>query len=175
MLQDVGYDRLTMDAVAQAARAGKATLYRRWTSKAELVVEAICQTEFSRLPNTGSLRGDLIALATGPGGLNHRHPHSVIAGLLTAMQRDQDLAMMIRERLFEPKSRILREIFQQARNRAELAPSADIELLMYLLPAMVIHRVLVLGHSTDQDFIERVIDEVVLPACAERVGLPKKE
>jgi AcrR family transcriptional regulator len=175
VLQDVGYDRLTMDAVAQAARASKATLYRRWTSKAELVVEAICQTESVQLPKTGSLRGDLIALASGPGGLSHRNQHSVLAGLLTAMQRDQELAAMIRERLFTPKSIVVRGIFEQAQSRGELVPTADIDLLMQILPALAIHRVLVLGHSTTQEFVERIIDEVVLPACTRQSDSPLKD
>jgi len=61
VLADVGYDRLTMDAVAQAAKASKATLYRRWNSKATLVVEALAHTKgVPHLPDTGNLRTDLL-------------------------------------------------------------------------------------------------------------------
>src|SRR5689334_11946810 len=66
LLAEVGYDRLTMDAVAARAHAGKATLYRRWSSKGELVVDALgCAAHGETpeaAPDTGSLRGDLEAL-----------------------------------------------------------------------------------------------------------------
>src|ERR1700754_1260679 len=64
LLQEHGYDRLTLDAVAATARASKATLYRRWPTKAELVMAAFI--EGTRVvavdPDTGTLRGDLLAL-----------------------------------------------------------------------------------------------------------------
>ncbi len=71
VLADVGYDRLTMDAVASAARASKATLYRRWETKASLVLEAVLAQKgpIGEAPDTGTLRGDLIASYCGHGGL----------------------------------------------------------------------------------------------------------
>ena len=73
VLREVGYDRLTFDAVAAAARASKATLYRKWPHKQELVIDALalfmgCPAEED--PDTGSLRGDLIAQACAVGGLD---------------------------------------------------------------------------------------------------------
>src|SRR5262245_51974804 len=88
VVAELGYDRLTMDAVATAAKASKATLYRRWTSKAELVVDAISRAKGCPVPeevDTGSLRGDLISMACGNGGFTDEMPMSVIAGLVTAM------------------------------------------------------------------------------------------
>lgn len=62
LLAEHGYDGLTVDAVANTARASKATVYRRWPSKAELVlaafIEGMCQVAVP--PNTGTLRGDLL-------------------------------------------------------------------------------------------------------------------
>src|SRR6478752_7445309 len=73
ILRDVGYDRLTFDAVATAAKASKATLYRRWPHKRDLVIDAVglflgCPAEQD--PHTGSLRGDLLAQACADGGLD---------------------------------------------------------------------------------------------------------
>src|SRR5689334_23978067 len=71
VLAELGYDRLTMDAVATAAKASKATLYRRWSTKADLVVDAISRAKGCPMPedvDTGSLRGDLIAMSCGDGG-----------------------------------------------------------------------------------------------------------
>jgi len=66
VLEEVGYDRLTMDAVASAARASKATLYRRWNGKVALVIDAlISQKGQPVVPDTGTLRGDLHSLLHG--------------------------------------------------------------------------------------------------------------
>jgi AcrR family transcriptional regulator len=76
VLAEVGYAGLTMDAVAARAKAGKATVYRRWPSKAELVVEAITrmnrtQVDLEQPLDTGTLRGDLLGLYK---------PHSIDEG-----------------------------------------------------------------------------------------------
>ena len=66
LLQEHGYDRLTLDAVATTARASKATLYRRWPTKAELVLAAFIEgtRQDAVDPDTGTLRGDLLALGS---------------------------------------------------------------------------------------------------------------
>ena len=70
ILTEVGFDKLTMDAVAARAKASKATLYRRWENKASLVIEALHSSkEEPPLPDTGTLRGDLTSAFCGMGGL----------------------------------------------------------------------------------------------------------
>src|SRR6187402_3084695 len=71
VLAEAGYDGMTVDMVAARAKAGKATLYRRWPSKSELVLDALAcmkrvETDPEKLPNTGTLRGDLIAMIKTP-------------------------------------------------------------------------------------------------------------
>ena len=84
VLAEVGYDKLTMDAVAAEAKASKATLYRRWSSKPELVVDAVCShKEHPPVPDTGTLRGDLLAAYCGLGGVDPR-AMAVIAAVVTA-------------------------------------------------------------------------------------------
>src|SRR5690242_16891040 len=74
VLAEVGYDRLTMDAVATKAKASKATLYRRWNGKVQLVIDALHhghrhEDQGAEPPDTGTLRGDLLAAYCGHGGL----------------------------------------------------------------------------------------------------------
>src|SRR6266508_4791017 len=167
-LVELGYDRLTMAAVATASKASKATLYRRWSSKAELVVDAVSRAKGCPTPadvDTGSLRGDLIALSCGDGGLTDDLPISVIAGLLTALHRDTDLQDAFKERFLGPRLELLVKVFGRASERAELADDVDLALLMHALPAIAIHRTLILGQPVDSAFIERVIDKVILPAA----------
>jgi len=168
LVAEVGYDRLTMDAVATAAKASKATLYRRWTSKAELVVDAISRAKGCPVPDdvdTGSLRGDLVSLSCGDGGFTDEMPMSVMAGLLTALQRDAELQRAFRERFLAPRLGLVTRIYRRAIDRGEISADVDIELLVSTLPAVIIHHAFLLGQEPTDDLILRVIDHVILPAA----------
>jgi AcrR family transcriptional regulator len=168
LVAELGYDRLTMDSVATAAKASKATLYRRWTSKAELVVDAISRAKGCPIPeevDTGSLRGDLIALSCNEGGFTDEMPMSVMAGLLTALHRDDDLQLAFKERFLKPRLALTARLYQRAVERGEIAADVDVELLSQTLPALVIHHAFVLGVEPTEDLILRVIDHLILPAA----------
>jgi AcrR family transcriptional regulator len=166
LLAESGYDRLTMEAVATRAKAGKATLYRRWPGKAELVVDAIgCLKNPTRTlgADTGSLRGDLRASFLGLHAELDDFRVGVISGLLTALRRNPDLARVFEERFVTQTMRVLTDVFARARDRGEVAAGHDIELLAAVAPAILFHRLLLTGKPLTRDFIGRVIDEVVLP------------
>jgi len=167
VLAETGYDRLTMDAVAAEAKASKATLYRRWSSKPELVVEAVCSHKaHTSPPDTGSLRGDLIAAHSGMGGLNDPRALAVQAAVVTAMARDAEFAATYRREFIGPKLTASRAIFERARDRGELRDDVDLDLLAPALPGIVLHRVFLLGDEATPELVTRVIDEIILPACS---------
>ncbi|WP_435742543.1 TetR/AcrR family transcriptional regulator [Nocardioides sp. SYSU DS0663] len=169
VLGDVGYDRLTMDAVAARAKASKATLYRRWTSKAGLVVDAVHSTKApTELPDTGSLREDLRVLFCGAGheaGLIEPTQVALFASVLTAVARDEDFAAAFRERVLAPKVALAHQVWERARERGEIRPDADLDLFGAALPGIVLHRVFVLGEPPTPELVTRVIDQIVLPAA----------
>lgn len=168
LLAEVGYDRLTMDAVATACRASKATLYRRWRSKADLVVEAVSDAKGCASPvdvDTGDLRSDLLTLACGIGGLTDTVPMSVLVSLITALPREPDLARAFHDGFMGPRLDVARRAFDRARERGEIDSDVDTALMSTVLPAVVIHRQFLLCEDAGQDFIAHVIDQVVLPAC----------
>lgn len=168
VLAEVGYDRLTMDEVASAARASKATLYRRWDSKADLVVDAVSRTKGipdAQARDTGSLRGDLLSMACGPCGQAHELPMSVLGGLLTALQTDLELSTAWRKRFLSPRMAVTRTIFERAARRGELRTDLDLELILTVLPSMCVFRCTVEGRVVDEDFVACVLDQVVLPAA----------
>jgi len=168
VVAELGYDRLTMDAVATAAKASKATLYRRWSTKAELVVDAISRAKGCPMPedvDTGSLRGDLVAMACGDGGFTDELPMSVVAGLLTALHRDVELQTAFRERFLAPRQALTNRVYERAVERGEIAPDVDVALLSVTLPAVIIHHAYILGVEPTDDLILRVIDNVILPAA----------
>jgi AcrR family transcriptional regulator len=175
LLSESGYDRLTMEAVAARAKAGKATLYRRWPSKAELVVDAVTCLKgpaHARNADTGSLRGDLRASFLGAYKELDEFQIGVISGLLTSLRRNPDLAKVFEERFVAQSMRILAAIFTRARERGEVADGHDIELLAAVGPAILFHRLLLTGKPLTREFIGRVIDEVILPLAGN--PLPRK-
>ncbi len=169
VLADVGYDRLTMDAVATRAKASKATLYRRWNGKVSLVIDALLSVKTTpEVPDTGSLRGDLIASFCGMGGLTDQQSVGTFASVLTAIHRDQDFAAAFRREVIGPKSQVSRTVFERARDRGELADGVDIELFAPALAGIVLHRMYVMGELPDEALITRVIDQIILPAATGR-------
>jgi len=166
VLGDVGYDRLTMDAVATRAKASKATLYRRWNGKVSLVIDALVSVKSTPdLPDTGTLRGDLIASFCGMGGLTDEQSVATFASVITAIHRDQDFAAAFRREVIGPKSQLARTVFERARDRGELAEGVDIDLIAPALAGIVLHRMYVMGEMPDEALITRVIDQIILPAA----------
>src|SRR3954462_9387414 len=134
VLADVGYDRLTMDAVAQRAKASKATLYRRWNGKVSLVIDALHhhhQHEAASIApvDTGSLRGDLIESYCGTGGLTDKPEVAAFGAILTAVMRDPEFAAAFRRDVVGPKLEASKVVFQRAIERGEISAEVDVELL----------------------------------------------
>ena len=168
VLREVGYDRLTFDAVAAAARASKATLYRKWPHKSDLVIDALalfmgCPAEED--PDTGSLRGDLIAQACAVGGLDDEVVMQTWSALLPVIHREPEMARGVHERFVAPKLAAARAVLENARRRGEVGADADLDTLAMILPALSIHETLLSGRRPGPDRIAVFVDTVVLPAC----------
>lgn len=165
-LAEDGYDRVTLDDVARRAHASKATIYRRWTSKADLVTDAIA---LLRPPpaavDTGSLAGDLHALyaeLTGPDPLQTK----VTTGVATALRHHPDLMAAFEERFSRPRQVAVRAILERAVARGEAAADCDAELLGGLVPALLLCRLLFTSQPVDDAYLRRIIDTAVLPLAA---------
>jgi AcrR family transcriptional regulator len=171
LLAEQGYDRLTMDAVAAAAHASKATLYRRWSTKALLVVDAVARAKDCHrpeTPDTGTLRGDLLAMGCGSGGLTDEAPTAVLAAVLSALHRDHEFADAFQEHFVAPRRALSRAVFERAKSRGEIVGDVDLDLLAGVLPAIALHQAFVIGRQPTREFIEQVLDQVVIPATQVR-------
>ena len=173
VLAETGYDGMTIDMVAARAKAGKATLYRRWPSKAELVVDAVAcmkknDIDYAHLPDTGTLRGDLIAMIKPQAIEESERKLQIMAGLLSMLSRDPDLAEAVNAAIVEPRAALNRTLMRRAADRGEISPDCDIETLSLITPSMAAYRVLVLKKPVARPFLLSLIDGVLLPA----VGLP---
>jgi AcrR family transcriptional regulator len=166
VLVDVGYDRLTMDAVALRARASKATLYRRWNSKLRLVIDALLTTKQTPVvPDTGSLRGDLQQLMCGVGGMTDGEAVGTFGAVITAIVRDPEFATAFRQEIVGPKIAASQQIWERARARGEVREDLDLELIEPALAGICLHRVFLMGEQLNEDLIGRVIDQIILPAA----------
>lgn len=166
ILAEVGYDLLTMDAVATRAKASKATLYRRWKGKPELVVAAIMSRKGETvIPDTGTLRGDLLTAYCGTGGISDPLAQSVLAAVVIAMGRDPEFAEVYRRDFINPKIAASHVIYERARERGEVHRDADLSVLAPALAGIILHRVFLLGEQVTPELVGHVLDEVVLPAA----------
>lgn len=164
LLAEVGYERLTMDAVAARARAGKTTIYRRWAGKAELVVDALkCAKGEFEFPDTGSLQEDLRMVAQHATEPHSRFDADVTVGIITALAHDAELRTVFREQLLDPQLRGLREVFERAVDRGEIPKERDIDLLAALFPALALQHVVTSGEVPDARLTQRIMDEVIFP------------
>jgi AcrR family transcriptional regulator len=165
LLGDIGYDRLTIDKIAAHAGAGKATIYRRWSGKAELIVDALmCQKgSVPVAPDTGTLRGDLSFLVDQSDVEEGVLDAKVMIGLVSALPHDAELRDVFRTQLIEPHTAALRLVLDRAAERGEIRPVADTELIISILPALIFHRLLVSGTAPDRAFFESIVEGVILP------------
>jgi AcrR family transcriptional regulator len=172
LLAEIGYDRLTIDKIAAHAGAGKATIYRRWSGKAELIVDALMSQKgaIPEAPDTGTLRGDLAALINQSDLEDGPLDTEVMIGLVSALPHDAELRDVFRSQLIEPHTRTLAVVFDRAIERGEIRPVANMEMIVSILPALVFHRLLVSATVPDRAFFESIVDGVLLPLL--EVGAP---
>jgi AcrR family transcriptional regulator len=181
VLSDVGYDRLTMDAVSLRAKASKATLYRRWNGKVSLVIDALHHHHQQDSPatpvDTGTLRGDLIESYCGTGGLTDKPEVAAFGAILTAIMRDPEFAAAFRRDVIAPKLAASTDVFERAKERGEIDPDVDIELLAPALAGIVMHRLILFGEAPTEDLVISVIDQIILPAAIAtgHTNLPEKD
>lgn len=167
LLIEVGYDRFTMDAVARDARASKATLYRRWETKPALVIDALVRAKGAPHPvdpDTGDLRSDLVESFCGEHGLTADHGTAVMGAVLTALSTDEEFAARFRKDFIEPKIALSRGLYERARDRGEIGADVDLDVIAPALAGIVLHRSFLLGVPADDSMIERIVDQVIMPA-----------
>lgn len=164
LLAEVGYDRLTMDAVAARAGAAKTTIYRRWRGKAELVVDALDGLKgVPEVPDTGSLRQDLNALAESIASAESRFGARMTVGMVSALARDSELRRVFGEKFLAPRMAGFRAVFEQAVARGEMPAGHDLDLLARLFPALALQQLAMSGELPGTGFASRIMDEVVYP------------
>lgn len=165
LLQEHGYDRLTVDAVATSARASKATLYRRWPTKAELVLAAFVQgtRQVAIDPDTGSLRGDLLQLGLQISAHVNTHAGTIRA-VLVETSRSAELAEMMQRHFLDERKAFMERVLARAVDRGEIKASAVTEELWDLLPGYLIYRSISTGRPASHRTVHDLVDNVLIPS-----------
>ncbi|MFF7143372.1 MULTISPECIES: TetR/AcrR family transcriptional regulator [Streptomyces] len=171
LLREVGYDALTMDAVAARTRSSKATLYRQWGGKAELVVKAIRHGKPGHADDidTGSLQGDLHALVALEDDCTMEQNSALMRGVAMAIHHNPDLRQAFREQLIEPEIAAFQQVLRRAVDRGEIRPDCPaLDFLVHMMVGGFATRTLLDDQPPTRAFLTSYIDAVVLPALGVR-------
>jgi AcrR family transcriptional regulator len=168
VLAETGYERMTIDMVAVRAGAARATVYRRWPTKADLVLHAVrrlapASVDPDRLPDTGSLRGDCIALMQSDTSEQAERRVRVISGLQSIAGRDERIAAVLANGGMQPWIDANRALIQRAVDRKQYGP-VNVDALAQVLPLMCTCRVAVQQLPITPEYSIGLIDAVLLPA-----------
>ena len=147
LLATVGYANLTTSGVAAAAGVSTATLYRRWRSKLDLVVDVLgARADERPVPDTGSLAGDCRAFVANLVDAARTTPVApIMAGLVGEIGRNPELATALRTNLIGPRRAAFAEMLARAATRGELRPGLDVDLVVDMLSGPIYHRLLITG------------------------------
>ena len=158
-LAEVGYGRLSMDAVARRARVGKSALYRRWPSKQDMVLTVLgdFSVALAEVHDTGSLHGDVVAtLEAMHRWLTHPRFALVFPDLIAEAGRNPALAEAVRTAIGEPRRRLGAAVLDRAVARGELPPDTDVEMALDLVGAPLYWRLVVRRAEAEPGLVERL-------------------
>ncbi|MGB8501492.1 TetR/AcrR family transcriptional regulator [Mycobacterium sp.] len=171
LLQEHGYDRLTLDAVAATARASKATVYRRWPTKAELVLAAFIEgiRQVAVPPDTGTLRGDLLQLGELICQQARQHAGTIRA-VLVEVSRNAALNDVMQHQFVDQRKALIHHILRQAVDRGEIDEAAIISELWDLLPGYLIFRSIIPSRPPTRRTVQALVDDVIIPSLIRSTG-----
>ena len=164
LLADRGLAAMSIEEVAARAGVGKTTIYRRWPSKGLLALDAFVASfrEEQPLPDTGTLRGDLLAaLHAWVRAVTQTPMGSMLTALIAEAQHDPELRGAWRDRVIEPLRSQHRIMLDRAIVRGEIPASVDQEVVLDLFFGAAEHRLLLSHLPMTDDFIDQVVDVIL--------------
>jgi len=169
LIAERGLGELRIDDVAGRAGVGKATIYRRYRSKDELVGAAVTSlvSEIA-IPDTGSTESDLRELMRNAVKVYRGSLEAgVMPGLVDAMSRDPELARAVREGFLKRRRAALAAVLERGVERGDLRPDLDLELALDVLGGPLFYRLLITGGPIDNELADGVA-ELMLRGFAPR-------
>ena len=168
-LAEVGYAAFTIESVATRARTGKASIYRRWPTKQDLVLEAFCgkfgetmQLIEGALAENVTTREALLRVGQRMSEVATEAGEAVRAAACE-ISRDAELATALDERVNCPKREIILGLLRRGVERGEVRQEAACELMADVLPAMIMFKLILQNQPVDDAAVTRNVDDVVMP------------
>ena len=165
LLQRNGFEGLTVDDVAATAHASKATVYRRWPTKAELVLAAVMHgvSQAAVAPDTGSLRDDLIEVGEKIAKQARDHAATMRAVLMEA-SRNPALNDVMQNQIFTQRKKLINHVLGQAVDRGEIRAEAINDDLWDLLPGYLVFRAVIQNRPATSRTVRALVDDVIIPS-----------
>jgi AcrR family transcriptional regulator len=172
LIDRVGYRSVTIDAVARASGVGRSTLYRHWSSRNELVLDAFASyvDESTEVADTGDAIADLrtyllkLAFRLSVGGVG-----PTVAGLISDALEDREFAESFRAKVIEARRRAFLQILLRGQQRGQIRRDVDLRSAVDALYGSIHHRLLMTGQPIDAPFVSALTDfaQLGLAALAE--------
>ena len=159
--REIGYARLSIEAVAARAGVGKHTIYRRWSSKGALLLDSLLSLNESGLdyPDTGNVVADLRAQIYAAVDLLGGPPFGpLFQALIGEAQRDRQVAVTLNERFIAPQADRTAARLRAARDQGQVAPDFDLELAMAILSGPLYFQLLITQEPLTHEYVDRVLD-----------------
>ena len=157
-----GFDGTSIEAVARDAGVAKTAVYRRYRDKVDVITAAVAaHLRVADIPDTGSFRGDLLAIMAGDVLATVAGPGATMLGrLLAERERNPALIATFRQRIVEPRRRQYHAIFQRALARGEVRPDVEHQTVAAALFGSMIGRVII-GEEINREAAGQAVDLVL--------------
>lgn len=161
LLSTLGFRGMTVDAIAMRAGVSKATIYRRWETKENLVIEVFSRSPVLVARGKRDTVAHLVELQTQFAQFMQETPlGGVMAALVAERQHNPDLASAMDPLVCE-RRRPMKEVLARAIEKGELPQDTDIEFAIDMISAPTLQRIMVMGLPTDREFIRGVVEFVM--------------
>lgn len=163
-LAAVGYGKLSLDAVAKRAGAGKAAIYRRWSGKQAMAVALVSEVAIAAIdiPDTGTLYGDVRQfLVNACAALEHPLVSAIVPDLLAEANRTPELAEALLGAIRSPRRAKAALLLQRAIDRGELRPDLSLEMGLDQLAGPLYWRLVVIRTPTEDDYFDRLTRQII--------------
>jgi AcrR family transcriptional regulator len=166
LVEDQGYGRLTMERIARTAGVSRQTVYRWWSSPAEIVLEALVEgaAAVAPLPDTGAVETDLRQLIRQTVTGAHRNGH-MLAAVMAEAQLDPDFAELFRRDFLAGRRRVVREILARGQSRGEIAAEAELDFLAEVVFGLLWYRILARNAPLNRRFADQLTAAVLTLAA----------
>ena len=166
LLVEEGYGGMSVEGIANRAGVGKAAIYRRWSTKAAIIIDALRAHPFAHipLPDTGDVRADLLEILTAQQQAFAGTDGPLLTALAAEKSRHPELRLAFERAYVRDRRAHLHHILGSAVARGALPADTDVDLLVEAAPAILVHRIVIHAEAPTPDLPQRIVDLLLGPA-----------